>query len=88
MLQNIKNKLNNIQIKLEKFNKVYIEYLLCTTFLNLIILKINQIVFQIPSLYLYLIIISISILFINQRFILTNKIKNTYVFKIGYYIIS
>lgn len=80
MLQNIKNQLNNIQTKLEKFNKVYIEYLLCITFLNLIILKINQIVFQIPSLYLYPIIIFISILFINQWFILTNKIKNTYVF--------
>lgn len=85
MLQHIKEKLNNVQTKLEKFNKVYIDYILCITFLNLIILKINQILFQISSFYLYLIIILVSILFINQWFFLTNKIKNTYIFNWFFY---
>ena len=85
MLQKIKNKLNNFQTKLEKFNKGYIDYILCITFLNLIILKINQILFQIPSIHLYPIIIFISIVFINQWIFITNKIKNTYLFNWFFY---
>ena len=73
MFQKIKEKLKNL-------NEAYINYILCITFLNLIILKINQIFFQISSIYLYTFIILISILFINQWFIITDKIKNTYVF--------
>lgn len=80
MIQKIKQKLQNISTKLKNFNEVYINYILCITFLNLIILKLNQILFKIPSIYLYPIIILISILFINQWFIITDKIKNTYIF--------
>jgi hypothetical protein len=80
MLQQIKEKINNISTKLNDLNEVYIDYILCITFLNLIFLKLNQILFKISSIYLYLIIILISILFINQWFLITNKIKNTYLF--------
>lgn len=78
--QKLQEKLQNISTKLKNFNEVYIDYILCITFLNVILLKSNQILFQIPSIYLYPTIIFISILFINQWFIVTNKIKNTYVF--------
>jgi hypothetical protein len=80
MFQKIREKINNISTKLKNLNKIYIDYILCITFLNLIILKLNQILLQIPSIYLYPIIILISILFINQCFLITNKIKNTYIF--------
>ena len=80
MFQKIQKKINNITTKLKSLNEVYINYILCITFLNLIILKINQIFFKIPSIYLYLIIIFISVIFIKEWFIITNKIKNTYIF--------
>jgi hypothetical protein len=76
----IQENLQNISTKLKNFNEVYINYILCITFLNVIILKLNQILFQISSIYLYPTIIFISILFINQWSIITNKVKNTYVF--------
>ena len=45
-------KLQNILTKLIKLNTSYMDYILCITFLNLIILKLNQILFQIPSIYI------------------------------------
>nr|QLD32048.1 hypothetical protein [Pseudoperonospora humuli] len=80
MLQNIKKKIKNFSIKLFNFNTLYVDYILCIAFLNLIILKLNQILFQISFIYLYPIIILISIIFINKLFLLTNRIKNTYIF--------
>lgn len=80
MLQKIKKKIENITIKIIYFNILYIDYLLCISFLNLIIFKLNKIVFQIPLIYLYPMVILISILFINQWSLLTNQIKNTYIF--------
>ena len=80
MFQKIKNKIQNFSLKFKDFNEIYINYILCITFLNLIIIKLNQILFEIPSIYLYPIIFFISILFIKQWFIVTDKIKNTYLF--------
>lgn len=80
MFQKTKEKINNISTKLKNLNEIYINYILCITFLNLIILKLNQILFQISSIYLYPMIILVSILFINQWFYITEIIKNTYIF--------
>lgn len=85
MFQKIKEKINNISTKLKNINEIYIDYILCITFLNLIILKLNQIFFKIPYIYLYPIILLISILFINQWFLITDKIKNTYLFNWSLY---
>lgn len=54
-MKKFKQKFFNIFLKFKNFNEKYIEYILCITFLNLIILKINQMFFQISSIYLYLI---------------------------------
>ena len=80
MFQKIKEKINNISTNLKKLNEIYINYILCITFLNLIILKINQILFKISSIYLYPILILISILFIDQWFTITDKITNICLF--------
>ena len=80
MIKKIQTKFQSIKNKLINASEVYLDYILCITFLNLIISKVNQISFQISSIYLYLITIFLGILFIKQWFLITNKIKNTYLF--------
>jgi hypothetical protein len=80
MFKYIKETLKQFSIKTKEFNEIYIDYILCITFLSVILFKLNKISFQLPIIYLYPTIILISILFINQWFFITNKIKNTYSF--------
>ena len=76
----IKNKLNKAFETLKSFNEVFADYILCFVFFNLIFVKLNQFLFEIPSSFLYPVTVFVSIIFINQLLLIANKIKNTYLF--------
>ena len=58
----------------------YHNQLICITFINLIILKLNKILFKIDLVYVYIIVIIMSIICIKHQVYITTKIKNSYFF--------
>ena len=80
MRNKFNNKFQKIKQKLNNINEEYINYFLCISFLTVILFKINSFFFQISIIYLYLIIIILSITFINQWLYIIYNLKNTYYF--------
>lgn len=85
MIQKIKKKLKNMLTKLKNLNALHGSYILGITFLSVVILKINTLLSQIPTIYLYIVVILMVLLFKNQQILTLHTVKNTYIFNLFLY---